>query len=79
MSAVTRITAKYQVTLPREVRRRLKARVGDLLVFMQQTDGSYRVQAVPPGLTEGLRLAGKRLSAQDFRLIHKEFEEGGEG
>ena len=78
MSAVTRITAKYQVTLPREVRRRLTARVGDLLVFMQQTDGSYRVQAVPLGLTEGLRLAGKRLSAQDFRLIHKEFEEGGE-
>jgi bifunctional DNA-binding transcriptional regulator/antitoxin component of YhaV-PrlF toxin-antitoxin module len=62
MSAVTRITAKYQVTLAREVRRRLKARVGDLLVFMQQTDGSYRVQAVPPGLKAfGSRGNGCRL------------------
>jgi bifunctional DNA-binding transcriptional regulator/antitoxin component of YhaV-PrlF toxin-antitoxin module len=78
MSAVTKITAKYQVTLPREVRRALKARVGDLLVFVQQSDGSYRVQAVPPGLTEALRLAGNHLSAQDFRRVHREFEEGWE-
>lgn len=76
MSAVTRITAKYQITLPREVRRGLKAKVGDLLVFVQQTDGSYRVQAVPPGLTDALRLAGGRLSPQDFRQVHREFEEG---
>jgi AbrB family looped-hinge helix DNA binding protein len=49
MSSVTKITAKYQITLPGEVRRALKAKVGDLLVFVQQTDGSYRVQAVPAG------------------------------
>lgn len=78
MSAVTKITAKYQVTLPREVRRGLKARVGDLLVFVQQPDGSYSVQAIPPGLTDGLRLAGKALSPQDFRGVHREFEEGWE-
>ena len=35
MSSVTKITAKYQFTLPREVRRGLKARVGDLLVLGQ--------------------------------------------
>ena len=78
MSAITKITAKYQVTLPREVRRGLKAKVGDLLVFVQQPDGSYRVQSVPPSLTDALRLAGKHLSAQDFRRVHKEFEEGWE-
>lgn len=78
MSAVTRITAKYQVTLPREIRHALKAKVGDLLVFVQQTDGSYRVQAVPPGLTDALRLAGSRLSRGDFRRVHREFEEGWE-
>ena len=76
MSSVTKITAKYQVTLPREVRQGLKAKVGDLLVFVQQTDGSYRVQAVPPGLTDALRLAGNHLSPQDFRRVHREFEEG---
>jgi AbrB family looped-hinge helix DNA binding protein len=76
MPAVTKITAKYQVTLPREVRRGLKAKVGDLLVFVQQPDGSYRVQAVSRGLTDALRLAGKGLSSQDFRRVHREFEEG---
>jgi bifunctional DNA-binding transcriptional regulator/antitoxin component of YhaV-PrlF toxin-antitoxin module len=78
MSAVTKITSKYQVTLPREVRRGLKAQVGDLLVFVPQTDGSYRVEAVPSGLTDALRLAGNHLSRQDFRRVHREFEEGWE-
>jgi AbrB family looped-hinge helix DNA binding protein len=78
MSASTKITAKYQITLPREVRRALKAKVGDLLVFVQQSDGSYRVQAVPPRLTDALRMAGSRLSPGDFRRLHSEFEEGWE-
>ncbi len=59
MSPVAKITAKYQITLPREVRRGLKVKVGDLLVFVQQTDGSYRIQSVPPRLTDALRLAGR--------------------
>jgi bifunctional DNA-binding transcriptional regulator/antitoxin component of YhaV-PrlF toxin-antitoxin module len=76
MASVTKITGKYQVTLPRDVREALKARVGDLLVFVAQSDGSYRVQAVPPRLTQALRLAGRRLSREDFRRVHREFEEG---
>ena len=76
MSVTTRITAKYQVTLPRAVRQALKAKVGDLLVFVQQPDGSFRVQAVPPRLTHALRAAGKQLSPEDFRRVHREFEEG---
>jgi len=78
MSAATKITAKFQVTLPREVRRALKAKVGDLLVFVQQADGSYRIQAVPPRLTDALRLAGSRLSPGNFLRVHSEFEEGWE-
>ncbi len=76
MSTISRITGKYQITLPREVRRSLKAKIGDLLVFVQQSDGSYRIQAVPPRLTDALRLAGSRLTAGDFRGVHREFEEG---
>ena len=60
------------------MRRALKANVGDLLVFVQQSDGSYRIQAVPPRLTDALRLAGNRLSPGDFRRLHREFEEGWE-
>jgi AbrB family looped-hinge helix DNA binding protein len=78
VSASTKITAKYQITLPREVRRALKAKVGDLLVFVQQPDGSYRIQAVPSRLTDALRLAGSSLSPGDFRRLHGEFEEGWE-
>jgi len=76
MSVATKITAKYQVTLPRTVRQALNAKVGDLLVFVEQSDGSFRVQAVPPRLTHALRLAGKHLSPGDFRRAHKEFEGG---
>jgi AbrB family looped-hinge helix DNA binding protein len=78
MSAATKITAKFQITLPREVRRALKAKVGDLLVFVQQPDGSYRIQAVPPRLTDALRLAGSRLSPGNFIRVHSEFEQGWE-
>ncbi len=76
MSVTTKITAKYQITLPLTVRRSLNAKIGDLLAFVQQPDGSYRVQAVPPRLTDALRLAGKRLQPGDFREVHREFEEG---
>jgi bifunctional DNA-binding transcriptional regulator/antitoxin component of YhaV-PrlF toxin-antitoxin module len=78
MSTIAKIAAKYQVTLPREVRRALKAKVGDLLLFTQQTNGSYRVQAIPPRLTEALRVTGKRLSPEDFRRVHRDFELGWE-
>lgn len=33
--------------------------VTDLLIFVQQTEGSYRIQAVPPRLTDALRVAGR--------------------
>lgn len=78
MSVTTKITSKYQITLPREVRHSLKAKVGDLLVFVRQSDGSFRVRAVPPRLTDALRLAGNDLSSDDFRRVHREFEEGWE-
>src|SRR5262245_47711080 len=76
MPAVTKITAKYQVILPREVRHALQAKVGDRLVFVPQTDGSFRVQLVLPRLTDALRLAGQRLSPADFQQVHREFEGG---
>ena len=78
MPAVTKITAKYQVTLPRDVRRALKAKVGDLLVFVQQPDGTFRIQALPPRLTEAVGGGGSQLSPGDFRKAHREFEEGWE-
>lgn len=76
MVSVSKITGKYQVTLPRDVREALQAKIGDVLVFVRHSDGTYRVQAVPPRLTDALRLAGRRLGRDDFRRVHREFEEG---
>jgi AbrB family looped-hinge helix DNA binding protein len=76
MAVMTKITAKYQITLPHDVRRALNANIGDLLAFVQQPDGYYRIQRVPPSLTDALRFAGSRLPAGDFREIHRDFEEG---
>ena len=45
-------------------------------MFVEQTDGSFRVHAIPPRLTHALRLAGSHLSPDDFRRLHREFEEG---
>ncbi len=76
MSTATKITAKYQITLPREVRQSLGAEVGDLLAFVKEADGSYRVRSIPRRLVDALRFAGSRLSPSDFRDVHREFEEG---
>ena len=78
MNAITKISGKYQVTLPRAVRKKMKARVGDLLVFVQEADGTFRIRVVPAGLMQALRVAGQDLSPADFRTIHSEFEEGWE-
>ena len=53
-----KITAKFTYPIAGG-RHALKATVADLLVFVQQTDGSYRIQAVPPRLTDALRVAGR--------------------
>ena len=78
MSEVAKINAGFQVTLPHKVRWTLKAKVGDLLLFTQQANGSYRIQVIPARVTEALRLAGKRLSPEDFRRVHRDFEQGWE-
>ncbi len=77
MSSAAKISAKYQVTLPREVRKALNVKVGDLLVFVPE-EGTFRMHAAPGSLTRALRLAGSRLSPNDFRRLHSEFEEGWE-
>ena len=46
--AKTRITAKGQVTIPKEVRERLGLRPGDELEFMEE-DGVFRLsKRIPP-------------------------------
>lgn len=65
MAAVTTMTAKSQVTFPRAVRQGLQAQVRALFVCIAPADGAFRVRAVPPGLSEALRLTGQEFSPDD--------------
>ncbi len=78
MSQTTRITAKYQVTLPKRVREELRAGVGDRLAFVKGEDGVWRILVVPKDPLVALRLAGKALAPADFRKLHAAYEQEGE-
>ena len=74
MSGTTRITAKFQVTLPKEVREQIGAKVGDRLAFVKGEDGSWRVLVIPKDPMKALRLAGNALTAGDFVELHERYE-----
>ncbi len=40
------VTRKYQVTIPRRVRKDLKIKIGDNVVFLKEADGGYRLVRV---------------------------------
>ena len=66
MPAVTKITAKYQVTLPREVRQALRAQVGDFPARLCPTD-----RRLISGTTRSTTLdsAALRLAGPAVRLL----------
>jgi AbrB family looped-hinge helix DNA binding protein len=78
MAETTLITSKYQVTLPKRVRKALGAGVGDRLTFVKGDDGLWRILVVPKDPVKALRLAGKALTPADFTKLHQEYEREGE-
>jgi len=60
--AVTKITAKGQTTVPREVRAALQARPGDLIVWEVGPDGTATVRRLQPLDVEYLRALEGTLS-----------------
>ena len=63
--AKTRITAKGQVTIPKEVRERMGLRPGDELEFVEE-DGVFRLRKrVPPNPFKKYRGYLKHLAGQD--------------
>lgn len=65
----SKITAKYQVTIPREVRERLKLRVADAIAWKSAEDGRIYVAPVEqPFLKyEGLVKAGPGDAVEDVK------------
>lgn len=48
MTAIAKITAKGQTTIPQEIRSALNVKPGDLLMWEIEKDGSARVRRVQP-------------------------------
>jgi bifunctional DNA-binding transcriptional regulator/antitoxin component of YhaV-PrlF toxin-antitoxin module len=55
MTALARITAKGQTTIPREVREALKVTAGDTIAWDVEPDGTATVRRVQPMDVEYLR------------------------
>ena len=76
MVEAARITSKFQVTIPKEVRQNAGMQVGDYLIFVQTEDG-WKVQRVPDDTVAALRLAGGDMELQGIlEEYHEEFEMG---
>lgn len=75
MAESAKIAARYQVTLPRGLRKDLHVAIGDLLVFVKEA-GEWKVRTIPEDPVEALKAAGKSLRAADFRKTHEDFELG---
>jgi len=76
MVEAARITSKFQVTIPQQVRQDAGMQVGDFLIFVRTEDG-WKIQAVPDDTVAALRLAGDdRELQQTLEEYHEEFEAG---
>jgi AbrB family looped-hinge helix DNA binding protein len=64
---VSRIQEKGQVTIPQEVREKLKLRKGDLVTFVE-TERGFVVQPVEVVISAALDAIGEGLRAQGVRL-----------
>ncbi len=51
----SRLTAKYQITLPGAIRQHLGAHVGDILIFQVTDDGHVAIDIVAKPTAERLR------------------------
>ena len=55
MTAIAKITSKYQTTVPQEIRAILNIKPGDLIAWEQTADGAVQVRRVQPLDLEYLR------------------------
>lgn len=75
MTVSSKLTSKFQLTLPKEVREALGAGAGYRIVFTPIDGTTWKVQAIPEKLTDALKLAKAQLKPADFRDLHADFED----
>jgi len=62
MPAISKITAKGQTTVPREVRKALSSKPGDLIAWEVESDGRVAVRRIQPLDLEYLEAVQRTLS-----------------
>ena len=62
MAAVSKITAKGQTTVPRQVREALRSKPGDLLAWEVESDGRVAVRRIQPLDVESLQAGEATMS-----------------
>jgi AbrB family looped-hinge helix DNA binding protein len=73
MGKASILSSKNQITLPKEVRRDLGAKSGDLIVFVKAGNGSWSLVRLPKSPLEALKSLGSGLKGKPSE-VHEEFE-----
>jgi len=74
MIETTKLSSKYQITIPKRIRKDLKAEVGDRIIFVKIGE-KWTVTKVPRDPAEALMHLGRKTRLTGTaREVHKEME-----
>jgi len=70
-----KLSSKFQITLPKEVREDMRVSEGDRIIFIKR-DGKWIVTSVPSDPVEALKYLGRKAGLKgSAKEVHKEMEE----
>ena len=71
---VSKITSKYQATIPKEIRNKLQIKAGDAVLFEILTDGTVVLKKAKPLDREYLKSLQNTLNEWEFEYDEQAFE-----
>jgi len=78
MSAIVKITRKYQITIPKEIREKLKLRIGDKLIIKIENDHIVLKPLIDKKhdpIEELLNLVKKPIKIDAVKLVEESWNE----
>ncbi|RIV29287.1 AbrB/MazE/SpoVT family DNA-binding domain-containing protein [Alicyclobacillaceae bacterium I2511] len=69
MMSISKLSPKFQVTIPSEIRDALGAKPGDRIIFQKKTNGEVVVRCIPFLSAKDLAGSLKRASGKEFPYI----------
>lgn len=70
----SRLTSKYQATIPEEIRKTLKLKAGDTILFEILSDGTICIRKAKAADKEYLEALAKTLDEWDSKYDEEDFE-----